>query len=384
MIQDIIVEYLSSNDISDLSNSEIARKINAKHRLYEPERIDSLRRLISKNRNKNKELEKVCNEIGLPEENISNYWYKGKHFSIHVRGQKEDPIQLFKSYTESVREEISQGYKWQDFKPVQATGENLFVPNIFDLHLGKLSWKEETGEEYNLEIAKERFNLALYDLLQKSSGYNYNQIYFPVGNDIYHTDKSTPFASTTAGTPMQESDAWQKIFTAGHVMITRAIMEMAKDNFVEVPMVYSNHDWERVYYLGEILQAVFANHPNVKINNQPHPRKYKLFGETLIGLAHGHNEKAQELPLIMAQEASELWSKSFYREWLVGHLHHKQSYMTQTAKDYRSVQVSYMTSPSATDSWHNNKAFKGAIKGAEGMIYNSQEGKVGVVIHNIK
>jgi hypothetical protein len=58
--------------------------------------------------------------------------------------------------------------------------------------------------------------------------------------------------------------------------------------------------------------------------------------------------------------------------------------MTQSAKDYKGVNVRYLTSPSAPDFWHQSRGYVGAIKGAEGFIYNKEEGLIGSVVHNIK
>lgn len=170
----------------------------------------------------------------------------------------------------------------------------------------------------------------------------------------------------------------------GVSLINNAILRLSQVAPVEVVTVFSNHDHERVFYLGEVVSATFDGSKYVTVDNSPSVRKYKQHGEVLIGLAHGHNEKAQDLPFIMAQEAKQMWADTFYREWLLGHLHHRQKFITQESKEYRGVKVTYLTSPSASDAWHYEKAFTGAIKGAEGFIYNQSEGLIGTVVHNIK
>lgn len=37
---------------------------------------------------KHKGLQSECEAIGIPVENVGNYWYKGKHYSIHVKNQQ--------------------------------------------------------------------------------------------------------------------------------------------------------------------------------------------------------------------------------------------------------------------------------------------------------
>jgi hypothetical protein len=327
-----------------------------------------------------------CEAIGIPAEDVKQYWYKGDHYSINVNGGAgyKTPIQEFNEYIEEVRDTIANSFEWKKNKYDSKNSDNIFVPSIFDLHLGKLSWGEETGEDYDINIAQDRFRQAINDLMNKASGYKVDEILFPVGNDIYNSDKALPYSQTTAGTPQMDDTRWQKMFRIGVCLITEAIIKLSEIAPVKVPLVYSNHDFERVFYLGEVLTAVFANNPNVIIDNKPRVRKYYQFGKVLIATAHGHNEKPTELPLIMAQEVPDMWSTTWYREWLLGHLHHKYNLMTQTAKDYKGVQVRYLTSPSAPDAWHYNKAYIGSIKGAEGFIYNKEEGLVGTVVHNIK
>lgn len=279
---------------------------------------------------------------------------------------------------------LSELIKWHDHYPQEQTDGNLFVPNIFDLHLGKLAWGDESGEDYDINIAKVRFNTAMDDLISKSSGYNIGRVLFPVGNDLFNSDKAFPFAQTTNGTPQQDDSRWQKLFREGRELMVVNILKLAQIAPVDVVMVYSNHDRERGFYLGEVLDAIFESHPNITVNNQPRNNKYYQFGKCLVATAHGDNIKPADAPLIMAQEAPEMWANTWYREWLFGHLHHKQGYITPTAKDYRGVIVTYLTSPSATDSWHAMKNYTGSIKGAEGFIYGRDEGKIGTVIHNIK
>ena len=380
----------------EVNYSRIAKKIlNVDESASKSRDVDNLRRYIS-NRDVNKVdiLDSIIDE-SLHRNNITPNswkvaWVKDKETGTSTLVKNTDFTEegeitfeeVRDDYISAVKEAVS-GVKWEKVKKTPKSG-NLFVPCIFDLHLGKLAWGEETGEDYDSKIAVKRFRDALEDLIQKSKGYNIDRILFPIGNDIYNSDKAKPFPQTTNGTPQMDDIRWQKLFRLGVQLITEAVIRLSKVAPVDVVTVFSNHDHERVFYLGETLSAVFFNHKNVNVDNSPRVRKYYQWGECLIATAHGHNEKPDDLPLIMAQEAKEMWSSTFYREWLLGHLHHKQRKLTQESKDYRGVRVTYLTSPSASDAWHFERAFVGAIKGAEGYIYNKEEGAIGSVIHNIK
>jgi hypothetical protein len=305
-------------------------------------------------------------------------------FQVKAWLKAKKQIMDAKKISEQLKKDLFEIVKWYDIYPLEKTEGNLFVPCIFDLHLGKMAWGEETGEDYDLNIAKQRFDTALDDLISKATGNNIGRILFPVGNDLFNSDKAYPFPTTTNGTPQQDDTRWQKLFREGRKLIIAGILKLSQIAPVDVVMVYSNHDRERGFYLGEVLEAVFANHPNVTVDNVPKTNKYYQFGKVLIGTSHGDSIKPADAPLIMAQEVPQMWADTWYREFLFGHLHHTQKFITQTAKDYRGVIVTFLSSPSAADAWHALKNFKGCIKGAEGFVYNKEEGKVATVIHNIK
>lgn len=328
-------------------------------------------------------LKEECEAIGIPLNDVNYYWHKSQRFSLNVSNKKQDHIKEFNEYLEHLKKSLSNKFFWPK-KFNHDGGDKLLVPSIFDLHLGKLAWGVETGEDYDIKIASERFKTALEDLIKKTSGNKYKRILFPVGNDIYNSDKALPFAQTTSGTPQHDDARWQKMFKMGIELITQAAIRLAEIAPVDIVTVFSNHDHERVFYLGEVLTATFYKHPCITVDNSPKVRKYYKFGCNLLGLAHGHNEKPDLLPLLMAQEASKDWGDTWYREWLLGHLHHKKQLLSQGTKDYNGVKVTYLTSPSSADAWHASRGFVGAIKGAEAFVYDAEEGLVMTATHNIK
>ncbi len=310
--------------------------------------------------------------------------YQVKVYFIKKSSKSITPVAEFNEYLGLVREDISNSFEWANVKKHTKTTDGcLFVPCIFDLHLGKLAWKEESGEDYDLKIAEERFVKAIEDLIKKSSGNNIERILFPIGNDIYNSDRALPYAQTTAGTPQQDDSRWQKMFKTGVRLITWAVHRLSEIAPVDVVTVFSNHDFERVFYLGEVISAVFERHSNVRVDNSPLVRKYYKYGKCLFGLAHGHNEKPSDLPLLMAQESKEMWSETHYREWLLGHLHHSKKMLTEGSRDYNGIKVTYMTSPSSTDAWHFSRGYVGSVKGAEAFIYDKKQGLIGSAVHNI-
>jgi hypothetical protein len=261
---------------------------------------------------------------------------------------------------------------------------NLFEVTIFDLHLGKLAWGGETGENYDTKIARQRFLTTIATLLKNASGFQYNRILFPIGNDFFNSD--TIFNTTTKGTPQDEDLRWQKTFNVGVRLLIDAINLLKQIGVpIDVVNIPGNHDFERSYYMGEYLVAWFNNDPIVKVNNGASPRKYYRFGKVLLGLTHGSEEKEGSLPLLMASdiESKPMWSETIYHEWHVGHIHRKRDVKyavtldkTRMTDEELGVTVRYLSSLTGTEEWHHKKGFIGALKAGEGFIWNDETGLI--------
>lgn len=251
---------------------------------------------------------------------------------------------------------------------------SLLELNIFDLHLGKIAWSEETNHNYNLEIASDIFNQCIDEFIQETSNKNIERIVFPIGNDFFNSDRAHPFNSTTKGTPQEEDARWQKTFRLGRQLLVDAINKLTQIAPVDVIMVPGNHDYERNFYLGDSLEGWFYNNSNVTVDNSANPRKYYKYGQVLIGFTHGNEEKVIDLPLIMANEKPTDWALSTFREFHLGHEHRKKEIKFKSTEEYQGVIIRYFNSLSATDSWHHKRGYIGAKRSAEALIWDGTKG----------
>jgi hypothetical protein len=260
---------------------------------------------------------------------------------------------------------------------------NLLEISIFDLHVGKLAWAGETGENYDVKIARERFLTSIGVLLHRASGFNYSKILFPVGNDFFNSDNL--FNTTTKGTPQDEDLRWQKTFKVGTQLLVDGINVLKQTGVpIEVMVIPGNHDMERSYYMGSFLEAWFRNDDTITINNGASPRKYYRHGEVLLGFTHGNEEKENSLPMIMANdiESKPLWSKTKFHEWHLGHQHRKKNIKftvldkSQQLNEDLGVTVRYLSSLSGTEEWHHRKGYIGSIKAADAFIWNDELGLI--------
>lgn len=251
---------------------------------------------------------------------------------------------------------------------------------VFDLHLGKLSWKGETGEDYDMNIAVERYKACIKELLDRTDLSKIDRILLPLGNDMIHIDNK--FKTTTNGTPQDTDSRFTKIVTVAKKLMIETIEELSVIAPVDVMIIPGNHDQTVMFTLGEILSAFFWNNEDVIVYNDPKLRKYYKYGQNMIMFTHGSEEKHADLGLIAATEAPQLWASTKFREVHLGHLHKSKSVKYTNVDEYPGFKIRIINSLSGTDAWHYSKGYM-SLKGAEAFIWDSQKGLITNHFYNL-
>lgn len=274
---------------------------------------------------------------------------------------------------------------FQELKPVKISKKDkkdipgndglLFELPIMDFHLGKLSWLEESGADYDLKIAEKLWRKTVLDLINKSTKFgSIEQILFPVGQDFFHFD--TPRGTTTAGTYLDTDTRWQKMFRKGVELLVWAIEELAKIAPVKVVWVPGNHDQMLSYAAVVGLYQRYSESNNIIVDLSASPRKYILFGTSLIGYSHGDKE-GKRLQGLMQIEVPDLWAKSIFREFHMGHLHIE---ITGTNNGIIFRRIAAIT---ATDAWHGENGFLAALRQAQAFIWHKEFGLQAILNSNV-
>jgi len=255
-------------------------------------------------------------------------------------------------------------------RPDLEPGELFAVLSLPDLHVGMLAWYRETGENYDTEIALGRMNAAAANLLSRLSGLRVGEIVFPIGNDIFHAD--THENTTTAGTRVDVDSRWQRAFQMmAEALIKGPISWAAEIAPVHVVVVPGNHDYQRAFYLGEVMRWYYEGRGlPVEVDNSPRLRKYYRRGKVLLGFTHGAWVKANQLPLIMATEAPQDWAEAVWREWLLGHYHRKREMAWNSTEEVGGVRLRVLPSLATPDAWHYQQGFVGGIREGTLSLYS--------------
>jgi hypothetical protein len=260
-------------------------------------------------------------------------------------------------------------------KAVEPAGDLLCEISPFDPHFGKLGWREEVGDDYDLRIANARFLDTVQYHIVRAQRERANRILFPLGNDLLHIDNL--LQSTTAGTLQDTDSRYRKIFkvvvqTAS--MLAQQMADVAPTTIVVVP---GNHCTLGSFHVGEVLSALFEGHPRITVDNGAMLRKYVQHGRVLLGFTHGNQEKHADLPLIMAQEQPKRWAETTHREWHTGHFHKSKETRFTAGDSLKGVRVRILPSLSAADAWHFNQGYIGEMKACESYLWSASDGYVG-------
>lgn len=315
-------------------------------------------------------LAKECDDKGIPIDDVRHYWHKGKHFSIFVKGKE---IDLWQLKDMAIAEMQKYAPKYPAIKYAKIKEPHLLVIDPADIHIGKLCKAFETNDEYNHKIAIDRVKDGIKGIVQKASSFPIDKILFIIGNDILHVDNAK--SSTTAGTHQDTELMFWEAYNIAKTLLIECIEMLLTVAPVHVQYDPSNHDYISGFMLAQTLEAWFRKSRNISFNVSISHRKYYSYGTNLIGTTHGDGAKETDLPLLMAHEAKQHWNDCVHRYFYIHHIHHKKS------KDYMSVCVEALRSPSGTDSWHHRNGYQHAPKAIEGFIHHKQHGQVARITH---
>ena len=373
-----IISVIEAN--KEISNHLCAQTLlNTKESKNENTDVHSLSTYIRRNRaellDRNEGIYDATEELDVPNSKVKHLWLKNKSASLFVKNPnyKDNEETDYEALRTSLLKEIK-GYAphIDKIERVYNVDEHLLIVDPADIHIGKLCSSFETGEKYNSQIAVKRVKEGVHGLIHKARSWNIGKIIFVGGNDILHVDN--PKSTTTSGTHQDVDGMWYDNFVIAkklYIDILTTLMQVADVHFTYNP---SNHDFSNGFFLCQAIEAYFSNCKNITFSIDMSHRKYSVYGSNLIGTTHGDGAKVTDLPLLMAHESPE-WSTCKHRYIYTHHIHHKMS------KDYMSVCVESLRSPSGTDGWHHRKGYQHSPKAIEAFIHHKEHGQVAKLIH---
>lgn len=252
------------------------------------------------------------------------------------------------------------------------TQNKMLLIGIADLHYGLLA-KDNLSEEYNMQIAKERFNSIITDVVKrKSSDKTIEKVVLLIGNDFLSADNVQGTTSRNFTQQDQETN-WYEIIESATEML---IEEIDKLRFffprVEVINVKGNHDEMSTFGIMQTLNAYYRGHQAVTINTSCKFRQYIRYGTSLIGLSH--NERVQDVSKIMAAETGTDFGECRYKLFLMAHLHKQQ-----LLEDDYGVDIRRLPSVVGASAWTASQGYCGTNKMSQTFVFDKNKGLIEVM-----
>ena len=194
---------------------------------------------------------------------------------------------------------------------------NCFV--ITDFHLGALSWHEETGHDWDLEIA-EGMVIRWFERAIALAPNAENAVFAQL-SDFLHADGIE--ALTPASKHLLDVDTRFAKVVRSAIRILRRCVEMllAKHKHVHIVMADANHDPVSQIWLREWFAAIYENEPRVTVDRSPSPYNAYEFGKTALFFHHGHKRKVTNVSEVFAAQFREMFGRTKYAYAHMGHLH---------------------------------------------------------------
>ena len=242
----------------------------------------------------------------------------------------------------------------------------LEIPAI-ELHLGKMAWNGDTGQDYDKNIAQDRFYKIMEEIIHQQEYEQCGTCLLCIGNDFFNSD--TVNATTTKGTPQTNDLRWKKMFIIGLELYKQLLFELrSRFNKVDVRLCSGNHDKMSSFYLYMALSCYFNNDDILKFSNDYKDVQCYVFGKNLIAFTHGDNNLKRLIKSIPVEFYKE-WGSTLYRELHIGHLHKEV-----VVDDESGLITRRVGSPTGTDQWHYEERFIGATQKAQTFVWDKNLG----------
>jgi hypothetical protein len=277
---------------------------------------------------------------------------------------------------EAMREAID-GFK-DEIQPTSAivapAASEEHLCNLYtftDYHLGMLAWNQEGGSDWNISLAEKTIIAALAQMIEQSP--KAHTAVVNIQGDFLHTDGKTPV--TPASKHVLDADSRFPKIRRAAIRIIRSLVVMSLQRHQEVHLIIveGNHDEESAGWLADLFAVHYEEEPRVIVNDSVLPFYVLEWGNTMLGIHHGHKVKNESLPLLFAAQFPQQWGRTTRREIHCGHRHHRDE------KEYNGVTVVQHPTLAARDAYAARGGWI-ADRAAWAITYHKKYGAVGRVM----
>lgn len=240
--------------------------------------------------------------------------------------------------------------------PANCNSDLLNQYTVTDLHFGMLSWKEETGSDYDLKIA-EKLLLDWFAAAIKQSPDAGTAVLCQLG-DLLHHDSHLSVTPTNAHV-LDADSRLQKIIRVVIKTMRRIVqMLLEKHEHVHIVMCDANHDPAGGAWLREMFAAFFENEPRITVDSSASTYYVYEHGETSLFYHHGHRRNINNVDSVFAGKFRETYGRTKFSYAHIGHLHSDELKSTNLMKVERHETLSAPDAFAANGGWLSGRSAK--------------------------
>lgn len=273
---------------------------------------------------------------------------------------------------EAIRSAIEAASSIKPFKPVKgpkyAMKDLCTVYTLTDYHLGMYSWADETGADWDMDIARNVMLNAVSDMMQGSPDSEV-AIFAQLG-DLLHWDGLLALTPTAKNVLDADTRFPLLVQTAIEVCMQAVEMMLHKHPQVHVLMAEGNHDMASSVWLRAVMAVAFKDNPRVTVDVSPFPFYHFVWGKTFLGWHHGHLQKMEKLPTLFSTDPKFRadFGQCVYTYIHTGHYH------TPKLIDVGGVTVEQHPTLSARDA-HAARGFLFSHRETQAITYHKEQGE---------
>ena len=191
---------------------------------------------------------------------------------------------------------------------------------ITDYHLGMLAWGEETGADWDLNIAENMLVAWFAQAMAETPDCEVG-LFAQLG-DFMHWD-GWDAVTPTSRHILDADSRFPKLVRVAARAIKRIIrMMLQKHRTVRVIMAEGNHDMSSSVWLRQLVAEMFADEPRVEVDMRPDPYYCVEHGQTALFFHHGHKKRLAGIADVFAAKFREVFGRTVHNYGHMGHLHH--------------------------------------------------------------
>ncbi len=293
-----------------------------------------------------------------------SFWLKTDTHSIYYKTPQDSAASTIDAIEDRFKE-----IPTAKLSPVAKYGaaDKMTLYALADIHLGMRAWGEETGEDYDADIASDRVTSGINRLVQSAPD-SEEALIVAIGDSLHANDQTN---MTPASKHVLDVDTrhYRTLDVAIGMFAASVDLVAQKHPRVTFCILPGNHDQDAYLAILFAMRERYRDHSRVNIVASPMEFFVHEFGKVMIACHHGHKAKAARLVMDAADRWPEMWGRTRHRKYFTGHLHHHKS------EEIGGMEWEQLRAVTAKDAYASTHAYAARAQ-MQAIVFDKEHGEI--------